>query len=319
MDRKKMVLCLAAAVGTCSLFGCGFGGDKEEPEEPVEIVVETPTPTPAPTVADTPTPTPSPNLVDNVYTSEDKAVTLTLPDDSWTVRADEKNLVSLVSSEEGGIVILHGKGDKAMSSAVIPNTRDLAVSLEVASEMAEGTDFEIMNYSSAGIGSVDVYAYAVHYLDTAKSEGYLYAVYRYYVTATEYYSVVGNVRKEEAYEPILAAVDSFTVNSSSAISAAATGEAIVPSEDTRTMEVSQSSEDFSEEQLSNTDSTRTIYRNSDGAPIVIVPDGNGDWTDASGNYYYFTSEEDAYDQNDVDYYWHGEAGDVAFMSREQED
>ena len=34
---------------------------------------------------------------------------------------------------------------------------------------------------------------------------------------------------------------------------------------------------FTDEQLGNTDETRTIYRNSDGKPRVIVPDGNGAW------------------------------------------
>ena len=32
---------------------------------------------------------------------------------------------------------------------------------------------------------------------------------------------------------------------------------------------------FTEEQLTNTDETRTLYRNSDGHPFVITPDGNG--------------------------------------------
>ena len=54
---------------------------------------------------------------------------------------------------------------------------------------------------------------------------------------------------------------------------------------------------FTDEQLSNTDETRTIYRNSDGHPLVITPDGNGSWVDFDGNTYNFTSDEDAYDEN----------------------
>ena len=52
---------------------------------------------------------------------------------------------------------------------------------------------------------------------------------------------------------------------------------------------------FTEEQLTNTDETRTLYRNSDGHPLVITPDGNGSWVDFDGNTYNFTSDEDAYD------------------------
>ena len=61
---------------------------------------------------------------------------------------------------------------------------------------------------------------------------------------------------------------------------------------------------FTDEQLSNTDETRTIYRNSDGHPLVITPDGNGSWVDFDGNTYNFTSDEDAYDENGTSYYWH---------------
>ena len=70
---------------------------------------------------------------------------------------------------------------------------------------------------------------------------------------------------------------------------------------------------FTDEQLSNTDETRTIYRNSDGHPLVIQPDGNGNWVDFDGNTYSFADEQDAYDANGNSYYWHGEAADVYYM------
>ena len=70
---------------------------------------------------------------------------------------------------------------------------------------------------------------------------------------------------------------------------------------------------FTEEQLTNTDETRAIYRNSDGHPLVITPDGNGSWVDFDGNTYNFTSDEDAYDENGTSYYWHGEGADVYYM------
>lgn len=67
---------------------------------------------------------------------------------------------------------------------------------------------------------------------------------------------------------------------------------------------------FTEEQLTNTDETRTLYRNSDGHPFVITPDGNGNWVDSDGNVYNFIDEQDAYDAEGNSYYWHGEAADV---------
>ena len=70
---------------------------------------------------------------------------------------------------------------------------------------------------------------------------------------------------------------------------------------------------FTEEQLSNTDETRTIYRNSDGKPLVIQPDGNGNWVDFDGNTYSFGNDQDVYTEDGTSYYWHGEAADVYYM------
>ncbi len=46
---------------------------------------------------------------------------------------------------------------------------------------------------------------------------------------------------------------------------------------------------------------------------MITPDGSGNWVDSQGNTYRFANNEDVYDQNDVDYYWHGEGADVYYM------
>ena len=82
---------------------------------------------------------------------------------------------------------------------------------------------------------------------------------------------------------------------------------------TASIDTSTNSGGFTDEQLSNTDETRTIYRNSDGHPLVIQPDGNGNWVDFDGNTYSFADEQDAYDADGNSYYWHGEAADVYYM------
>ena len=82
---------------------------------------------------------------------------------------------------------------------------------------------------------------------------------------------------------------------------------------TASTDTSTNSGGFTDEQLSNTDETRTIYRNSDGHPLVIQPDGNGNWVDFDGNTYRFADEQDAYDADGNSYYWHGEAADVYYM------
>lgn len=82
---------------------------------------------------------------------------------------------------------------------------------------------------------------------------------------------------------------------------------------TASTDTSTNSGGFTDEQLSNTDETRTIYRNSDGHSLVIQPDGNGNWVDFDGNTYSFADEQDAYDADGNSYYWHGEAADVYYM------
>ena len=202
----------------------------------------------------------------------------------------------------------------------------------------EGTDFEIQDYTSEDVQGVGVYSYTVKYTDTAKSGGYTYAIHKIYKSADEYYNICGSVVDEASYSGIKSAIDSFGIAGESTLKAAApvqsaddnTGAADGSTDgaqtdgqaattDSSTADNSGSSTGstnsggFTQEQLTDTNQTRTIYRNSDGHPLVITPDGNGNWVDRDGNTYRFVNNEDVYDQNDVDYYWHGEGADVYYM------
>ena len=86
---------------------------------------------------------------------------------------------------------------------------------------------------------------------------------------------------------------------------------------TASTDTSTNSGGFTDEQLGNTDETRTIYRNSDGYPLVIYPNGDGTWCDDDGNTYDFANGEDVYDENGVDYYYHGEPAYVRYMPKNQ--
>ena len=68
-------------------------------------------------------------------------------------------MLSFESPEQGKILILHGQGEEDMSSAMLPDTQDLAVALEQASDLAEGTDFEIQDYTASDVEGVGVYSY----------------------------------------------------------------------------------------------------------------------------------------------------------------
>ena len=133
MNTKK-----AAASGAIVLLsmtvltGCSFGFGKNEPAP--TAVAETPTPEPVEVF--TPTPTVSPNLNGTTYTSSDKSFSIELPDESWKIKAEEPKVTSFESEDQGGILILHGQGEE-LDAVVLPDTRDLAVSLEQAADMTE--------------------------------------------------------------------------------------------------------------------------------------------------------------------------------------
>ena len=340
MKNKKIlaILTIAATVSVAAA-GCSFGGD--EPEE--QVVVDA-TPTPEPTSTPTPEPTIAPNVQDSTYTSSNGAVSIKLPDATWANKADEADMLSFESPEQGKILILHGQGEDDMSSAMLPDTQDLAVALEQASDLTEGTDFEIQDYTTnTDVEGVGVYSYTVKYTDTTKSGGYTYAIHKIYKSSDEYYNICGSVVDDASYSGIKAAVDSFGILGDSTLKAATpatsgdntsadgqtgttdgTADGTTDGTQSGTTDSSSTgdgssdgtisnSAGFTQEQLTDTNQTRTIYRNSDGHPLVITPDGNGNWVDFDGNTYRFVNNEDVYDQNDVDYYWHGEGADVYYM------
>lgn len=169
------------------------------------------TPTPEPTQEPTPEPTIAPDVQDTTYTSSDGAVTIKLPDATWANKSDAEDMISFESPEQGKILVLHGAGEEDMSSAMIPNTQDLAAALEQASDLEQGTDFEIQNYNSTNVNGVGIYSYTVKYLNTEKSGGYAYAVKKVYANESEYYSITGSVVNDASLTGIQTAVDSFQI------------------------------------------------------------------------------------------------------------
>ncbi len=365
MKNKKFIALLAMTVALSGVMtACGFGGDDKD-----SVVVES-TPTPTPAKETKVTPTVAADAQNTTYTSKDKSVAVKLPDATWANKSDETDLLSFESPDQGKILILHGSGAD-LESAVIPNSQDMAVSMTQAENMVNGTDFEIQDYKSEEKDGVNVYSYTVQYKDTTKSDGYVYAINKYFVSDSEYYSIVASVKSEDALKKVQESVDSFAILGDSTLKSAANGSAAKTAgtsdssskDSTASKDSSQSgtstdgstasgSSDtsdgststdgsaesdgttsdgststdgsssgaivnggFTDEQLSNTDETRTIYRNSDGKPRVIVPDGNGKWMDNEGNRFTFSSQNDCdvYEEDGTSFYWHGEGADVYYM------
>ena len=361
MKNKKIFAILAIAFTFSStMSACSFfGGD--EPEE--QVVVES-TPTPEPTKAPDPTPTViAADVQDTTYTSNTNSISIKLPDATWANKTDEADMVSFESPDQGKILILHGAGEEKMNSAVIPSTQDMAVSLERASDLEEGTDFEIQDYTTQDVNGIGVYSYTVKYLNTEKTDGVAYAVNKVFANDTEYYNIAGSVTKDDAgtLTNVKTAIESFQILGESSLKSAASsagtttgtadgttadgttdgtaagttdgtaadgtatdgttadgtteGTADTAASDGASEDVytDYDSSGSSDDAIHDTEQTRTIYRNSDGENIVIYNDGAGNWYDDYGNSYSFVNDEDVYDQDGVDYYYHGEAADVSYM------
>lgn len=335
-NRKTFTIIALTLTMSCAFSACIF--DKDEDKEDIAVEV---TPTPEPTATPEPTPTIAPDAQTSIYQSRDKAISMKLPDATWANKTDEAGMYSFESPEQGRILITHGAGEEDMSVAVLPSTLDMAVTLEQASDLVQGTDFEIQDYSAVDANGVNVYSYVTKMLNTEKSNGYAYVVNKVFANADEYYTIVGSAKTEEALAGIREAIESFAIVGDSSLKSAAPGSASGAGGEAGTGSSTgtegegtegegtegQSGEGqtsggsgsgivnggFSDAQLTDTSQTRTIYRNSDGSPLVITPDGNGNWVDVNGNTYEFVNDEDVYDQDGVDYYYHGEAADVYYM------
>ena len=85
---------------------------------------------------------------------------------------------------------------------MIPNSQDMAVSMTQAENMVNGTDFEIQDYKADQKDGINIYSYTVKYKDTTKSDGYVYAINKYFVNDSEYYSIVASVKKEDALKGV---------------------------------------------------------------------------------------------------------------------
>lgn len=321
MKNKKLFAVLAMAM-TCSmaLTACNFGG-----KEPEQVVVEV-TPTPEPTKAPEPTPTIAPDAQTTTYTSANNPISIDLPDATWTNKADEADMVSFESPDAGKILIMHGAGADAMATTVLPSSQDMAVSLEQAADLVQGTDFEIQNFTATDSNGVNVYSYVTKLLNPEKSDGYVYVVHKVFANAEEYYTITGSVKTEAALAPIQASIETFKIGGTSTLSPATGGAAGGDAAGTAGADgtgtaggTSAAPAEVSEAAMSDTSLSRTIYNNEDGSPLVIQPNAEGVWADSAGNTYEFVNDEDVYDQNGNSFYYHGEAADVYYMPANTEE
>lgn len=318
-NKRLLSVLLLAAVFMCTMTACGFG----EKEDDSQIIVEAEV-TPTPVQEAEPTPTIAADVQTTTYTSANKMISMELPDATWSVKYDEEAMWSFESPAAGKILILHGSGEEDMSSMVMPNTEDMAISMEAAAGLENNTDFTVNDYNAKEKNGANFYTYTVKYSDKEKGDGYIYSVNKIVTNENEYFNIVGSVKEKDSLKEIKNAIKSFKIGSDSTLHAAAPMEGAGKADAKKdkaeedAVDAVQAGEEevnggFTDEELSDTSKTRTLYDNTTGKGFVVFSDENGIWKDKSGNTYEFVSEEDAYDQNGVSFYYHGEAADVYYM------
>ena len=331
MKNRRLFAILATATAlSFVLSACGFGG-----EDPVEQVIVEEEATPTPEAAETPEPTEEPEqeVWEPTYTSADGSISIDYPDESWSNKTDSNGIVS-IESDTGRVVIIHGDAEDK-ETLVLPDSEDMAMTLERALPL-EDSEFEISEYSNGDEAGANVIYYVVKYNDTEKTEGVAQRIHKYISNDTEYYEITAETQAADdaALTTIKTAIDSFRILNDSALKDAATGASAAPAaEGTETAEGegteggavvdaepaeegTSSGSIHSDEDLADNSRTRTIYTNDGaGTPIVVSNNGDGTWSDRNGNTYRFDSSDESivYDSDDVDYYYGGEAGDVAYM------
>lgn len=328
--KNRRLLAIPAMALAFVLSACSFGG--KEPVEQV-IVEEEATPTPEPVETPEPTEEPEPEVWEPTYTSADGSISIDYPDESWSNKTDANGLVS-IESESGRIVVIHGDAEDK-ETLVLPDSEDMAMTLERALPL-EDSEFEISEYSNSDESGANVIYYVVKYNDTEKTEGVAQRVHKYISNDTEYYEITGETKAADdaALTAIRTSIDSFRILNDSALKGAATGASAATAAEGTEAAASEGAEGgeavdaepagesagtgssgYTDEQLADSSVTRTIYNNETGSPIVVSNNGDGTWSDRFGNSYRFDSNDESivYDQNDVDFYYHGEAGDVAYM------
>ncbi|MBQ0001110.1 MAG: hypothetical protein KBT01_06190 [Clostridiales bacterium] len=337
MNKKKLLAILALTLSfTMGLTACGKKEEDvivDETEERVELPEEET----------------GEGIKDAVYTSADEKIAIKLPDATWAVKVDQEDLYSFYSEAEGSIMIEHGAGEEALSSRIIPNTQDLAETLESGEA---GTDYQIQNYSAEDNNGNSTYAYIVKNL---KKDGeFANKIVKVFANSGEYYALTGTILNDDNTDlaSIRNSLDSFQILDPASTLKEFSAPAEEPVEEKPAEEEKPAVEPMEEapaetpaveaveeepaaeepapeapapaaggiapskDNPDNSDNTktRTIYTNDGtGRAIVVTLNADGVWVDIDGNQYRFQNESDCYDQNDVDYYYHGEAADVYFM------
>lgn len=352
-NKKLLAVLALTVTASVFMAGCGFGGDEPEEQKVVSVTSApevTKAPTATPTIAPNVQNTTYTSADKSVSINLPDATWANKTDESDTISFESPENGNILilhgqGEETMAATVIPSTQDMAVSLEQADGDKVQGTDFEIQDYKAEDVNgIGVYSYVTKMINTEksDGALYVIHKVFANAGEYYTIeasvkneAALASVKSAVDSFKILGNSTLKEAAPGTAPAAGASTGTDGAGTAAAdnnagtdapaaenggtdtAAGTSDAAGTDTGSAESTSSgttsSGGFTEEQLSNTDATRTIYRNSDGHPIVIQPDGNGSWMDFDGNTYNFANDEDVYAEDGTDYYWHGEAADVYYM------
>ncbi len=229
-----MLACLAAAL---TISGCGQRPEKQteaQTQSQQYVVIDEP-------VTEKVTETETQKLITAVdYTSKDGSIKITLPDNTWKVTQDADEMRVFQSGSAAIINVVHASTPTAMKNlSVLKTKEELNESLQ--KQYANEKDFEIVEFTTATVGRINIYRYLVRY--TAAARMWAYSMTSAIVSDSEAYIVTGTVTDENStlLDAVKKSVQSFRVLGDEEFKAA-TGEVLSGTTQKMTEEESETEE-----------------------------------------------------------------------------
>lgn len=269
LNRKARfsIVFLAMSLAIMS-FTTGCNALKQKPEE-----TETETQSETETESETETQSETELETDVAYSSQDKSIRITLPDNTWKVTQDADEMRVFSSGAAAMISIVHADSESEMKNiSVVKSEDDLKDSL--TKQYAEANAFEVQEYEKLSSDTVDTYEYVVKYNSTSM---WTYAITYGIISqdGDEAYVITGTVTDDNKVllEAVKKSVESFTVLGSSVFNAMPG--TVVNKTDTQSESQSESDVDAELKSLTEYGSSATLYA-SDIVNVRMKPSTDAD-------------------------------------------
>lgn len=256
---KRVLLALGMSLAIVSLTtGCSML--KKQPETESETEKQTEKQTAPESESETESETELQTEI--AYTSQDKSIQITLPDDTWKVTQDADEMRVFSSGSAAMINIVHAADQTQMKNLSVSESED-ALKESLTKQYPNANAFEVEDFKAATSGTLTIYEYVVKYNATSM---WAYSVTYGIFAGNEAYVIQGTVTDDN--KVLLAAVqksvESFQVLNNTVFQAVKNGKLVQTQTESETTK-GESEQDADTELKSLTDysTSATLYANDD--------------------------------------------------------